>query len=63
MQFRQQEVNFLREKRSQSFQMIEYLLIIKSFLRLLKVVLCNELGCLWPIANCGQTSEDCTNQI
>ena len=32
MQFRQEEVNFLREKRSQSNQMIEYLLIIKSVL-------------------------------
>ena len=32
MEFRQEEVNFLRKKRSQSFQMIEYLLIIKSFL-------------------------------
>ena len=53
MQSRQQEVNFLREKRSQSFQMIKSLLIIKSFLRLLN----------WPIANCGQTSEVCTNQI
>ena len=31
MQSRQQEVNFLREKRSQSLQMIKYLLNIKYF--------------------------------
>ena len=30
MQSRQQEVNFLREKRSQGLQMIKYLLILGS---------------------------------